>query len=152
MGIVQHLAKGIRDVHFGGNWTSSCFKEQLKGVSWEVAIQSPMGMNSIAALVYHTHYYISVVIPVFQGGQLNASDKFSFDCPSIENSEDWDELLNRVWSDAEMLASLIELLPENRLWEPFTDEKYGNYYRNIQGIIEHCHYHLGQIVLIKKMG
>jgi len=31
------------------------------------------------------------------------------------------------------------------------EEKYGNYYRNFHGIIEHCHYHLGQIVLIKKM-
>jgi hypothetical protein len=29
-------------------------------------------------------------------------------------------------------------------------EKYGNYYRNIHGIIEHIHYHLGQIVLIEK--
>jgi hypothetical protein len=29
--------------------------------------------------------------------------------------------------------------------------KYGNYYRNLHGIIEHTHYHLGQIVLIKKL-
>ncbi len=44
----------------------------------------------------------------------------------------------------------IEQLPESKLWETFSDEKYGNYYRNIHGIIEHIHYHLGQIVLIKK--
>ena len=30
-------------------------------------------------------------------------------------------------------------------------EKYGNYFRNLTGIIEHLHYHLGQIVLIKKL-
>jgi len=29
--------------------------------------------------------------------------------------------------------------------------KYGNYFRNIVGVIEHIHYHLGQIVLIKKI-
>ncbi len=45
----------------------------------------------------------------------------------------------------------IEQLPESKLWETFSDEKYGNYYRNIHGIIEHSHYHLGQIVLIKKI-
>lgn len=56
-----------------------------------------------------------------------------------------------MWSEAELFANLIELLPEATLWEPFTDEKYGTYYRNIQGIIEHTHYHLGQIVVIKKM-
>ena len=37
------------------------------------------------------------------------------------------------------------------LWETFADEKYGHYYRNLHGIIEHTHYHLGQIVLIKKL-
>ena len=30
-------------------------------------------------------------------------------------------------------------------------EKYGTYYRNFHGLIEHAHYHLGQIVLIKKL-
>jgi len=42
-------------------------------------------------------------------------------------------------------------LPESKLSETFLDEKYGNYYRNIHGIIEHTHYHLAQIVLIKKL-
>ncbi len=45
----------------------------------------------------------------------------------------------------------MEQLPEHKLWEDFTDKKYGNYYRNFHGIIEHSHYHLGQIVLIKKI-
>ena len=53
--------------------------------------------------------------------------------------------------DAENFAILIEHLPEAKLGEIFTDEKYGNYYRNVHGIIEHTHYHLGQIVLIKKI-
>jgi len=46
---------------------------------------------------------------------------------------------------------LIEQLPESQLWVTFSQEKYGNYYRNLHGIIEHIHYHLGQIVLIKKI-
>jgi len=33
----------------------------------------------------------------------------------------------------------------------FVDEKYGTYLRNIEGVIEHCYYHLGQISLIKKL-
>jgi hypothetical protein len=46
---------------------------------------------------------------------------------------------------------MIEQLPETKLWEDFWGEKYGNFYRNFHGIIEHGHYHLGQIVLIKKI-
>ena len=97
------------------------------------------------------NYYISVVIKVLQGEPLNASDKYSFDLSAIQSQEDWENLLDKTWTDAENFASLIEQLPESKLWEDFSDNKYGNYYRNFHGIIEHMHYHLGQIVLIKKI-
>jgi hypothetical protein len=32
----------------------------------------------------------------------------------------------------------------------FDDGKYGTVLRNILGLIEHTHYHLGQIVILKK--
>jgi len=58
-------------------------------------------------------------------------------------------LINKTLSDAENMAKLVEQLPEVTLWDNIDDEKYGNFYRNIHGIIEHTHYHLGQIALIK---
>ncbi len=54
-------------------------------------------------------------------------------------------------ADAESFAIQIETLDEAKLFEDFADPKYGNYYRNLHGIIEHTHYHLGQISLIKKI-
>jgi hypothetical protein len=42
-------------------------------------------------------------------------------------------------------------MPDAKLTEYFSEEKYGNWYRNLHGIIEHAHYHLGQIVLLKKL-
>ena len=45
----------------------------------------------------------------------------------------------------------MEKLDEAKLSEVFADPKYGNFYRNLQGIIEHTHYHLGQISLLKKL-
>jgi hypothetical protein len=65
--------------------------------------------------------------------------------------EDWQTLLQKTWTEAEEFARLIEDFPTEKLTETFFDEKYGNYYRNLTGIIEHMHYHLGQIVIIKKM-
>jgi hypothetical protein len=88
---------------------------------------------------------------VLEGGPLDAHDKYSFDHPPIESQQDWEKLLNRTWADAEKLAHLIEQMPETKLLEVFSDKKYGTYYRNIHGVIEHMHYHLGQIVLIKKL-
>ncbi len=151
MSLTKQMAKHFRDIHFGGNWTSSNLKDTVADVSWQQAVTKVHSFNPIATLVYHVNYYVSVVLKVLQGEPLNASDKFSFDCPPIESDEDWKKLLDKVWTEAESFASLVETLPETKLWEDFSDEKYGNYYRNIHGIIEHTHYHLGQIVLVKKI-
>lgn len=91
------------------------------------------------------------MLKVLQGEQLNAKDKYSFELPSILSQEDWENLLNKTWAEAETFAGLVEQLPESKLGETFCEEKYGDYYRNIHGIIEHTHYHLEQIVLIKKI-
>jgi hypothetical protein len=49
------------------------------------------------------------------------------------------------------IATLIEQIPEAMLWEYLADEKYGVYYRILHGIVEHFHYHLGQIVIMKRL-
>ncbi len=48
-------------------------------------------------------------------------------------------------------TNLLAPLPDAILTTAFYDEKYGSYYRNLQGTIEHSHYHLGQLVLVKKI-
>ena len=151
MHLTSQIAKHFREVHFGGNWTSSCLKDHLTGISWQQATTKVYGLNSIAALVFHMHYYVSVVLKVLEGEPLNASDKYSFDLPPVLSQDDWENLLNKTFDDAEKFAGLIEKLPEEKLWEDFYENKYGNYYRNLNGIIEHIHYHLGQIVVIKKV-
>jgi len=151
MNLTGQIAKHFREVHFGGNWTASNLKDHLAGLTWQQATTRVYSFNTIAMLVYHMNYYISVVMKVLQGERLNASDKYSFDILPIQSQEDWEKLLEKTWTDAENFASLIRELPESKLWEDFSDNKYGNYYRNLHGIIEHMHYHLGQIVLIKKI-
>ena len=151
MNLAEQIAKQLRDVHFGGNWTSSNLKENLADVTWQQATTKVYSFNTIATLVYHMNYFVSAVLKVLQGGPLDAHDKYSFDHPPILSQKDWEKLLDKTWTDAETFAGLVEQLPESKLWETFSDEKYGNYYRNIHGTIEHAHYHLGQIVLIKKI-
>lgn len=97
------------------------------------------------------NYYVAATTKVLRGGALDAKDRLSFDCPSILSEDAWDNLLTKTWTDAEELASLIELMPDEQLWEHFVDAQYGTYYRCLQGPIEHCHYHLGQIAIIKTL-
>ncbi|HET7899168.1 MAG TPA: DUF1572 domain-containing protein [Flavisolibacter sp.] len=151
MSISAQLAKHLRDVHFGGNWTSVNLKDTLSGIDWQQATTKTDSLNTIALLVYHMHYYVAAILKVMQGGPLDAKDQYSFDLPPLQTQMDWERLQQSVWTDAEDLAKLVESLPEEKLWENFAGEKYGTVYRNIQGLIEHTHYHLGQIALIKKL-
>ena len=151
MNLSQHIAKQFKEVYFGGNWTDSNIKDNLKNVTWQQAIAKVNGLNTIAGLVFHINYYVKAGLQVLLNNTLNAHDKFSFDCPPINSEQEWKEFLNKTYDDAELLATLIEKLPEIKLADIFIEEKYGNYYRNLNGIIQHCHYHLGQIVIIKKI-
>ena len=151
MNLTEQTAKHLRDVHFGGNWTAVNLKDSLAGITWQQATTKVHSFNTIAALVYHMNYYIGAASKVLQGGPLDAHDKYSFDLPPIQSQNDWEKLLDKTWSDAENFAGMIEQMPESKLAENFSDGKYGTNYRNLNGIIEHIHYHLGQIVLIKKL-
>ncbi len=151
MSFSKQIAKHFREVHFGGNWTVSNLRDQLSDVTWEQATTKVYSFNTIATLVYHINYYVFIASKVLQGGALVGKDEESFNHPSILSQQDWENMLKKVWIDAEIFANLIEQLTDEKLMDNFAEEKYGNYYRNIHGIIEHTHYHLGQIVLIKKI-
>lgn len=151
MGLTGQIAKHFREVCFGGNWTCSNLKDNLADVTWQQATTQVYAFNTIATLVYHTNYYVGAAMKVLQGEPLNSKDEYSFNHPPIRSQGDWEKFLETTRAEAEIFANLVEQLPESKLWEDFADKKYGNYYRNLHGIIEHLHYHLGQIVLIKKI-
>lgn len=151
MNLSQQIAKDFRNVHFGGNWTCVNMKEVLDGITWEQATTQVYSLNTIALLVFHINYYISAVTKVLEGGPLEAHDKYSFDMPPVQSQQDWENLVNKTFREAEHFTALIEQLPEGKMAELLSEEKYGTWYRNLQGIIEHTHYHLGQISLIKKI-
>lgn len=146
------IANRFREVILNGTWIANTnFKHQLTGMDWKIATTQIQSLNTIAVLAQHIHYYIDGMNAVFRGGTLDIKDKFSFDFAPITSQQQWDTFLDRFWNDAETFAALIEQMPDGKLKEVFTDEKYGTYQRNIDAMIEHSYYHLGQIVLIRKM-
>ena len=151
MAFSSQIAENFRAMHFGPSMVGTSLKDALEGVNWEQATQKVSDLNNIAQLVFHINYYISAVLKVLKGGPLDAHDKYSYDLPPIHSDTDWQELLNKVWSDAEEVASLIENMTDEQLAEPMDTGKYGNWFKNLLIIQEHSHYHLGQIVLIKKL-
>jgi len=148
----NQLANRFREVFLNGTWIANTnYKDQLSKVNWKQAIAKIGSLNSILALTYHINYYVAGVLQVFEGGNLDIRDKYSFNFPDIKSEEEWNGLLSDLLSNAEKFASHIELMSDEKLEDNFVDKRYGSYRRNIEGMIEHSYYHLGQISLIRKM-
>ncbi len=147
-----YLANRLREIILDGTWVANTnYKDQLSALEWTAATTPFSSLNTIAVLAQHIHYYINGVKNVFKGGSLDIKDKYSFDFTPIQTQNEWEGFLTKFWKDTEELASLIEQMPEEKLKQVFVNQKYGTYQRNIDGMIEHSYYHLGQIVLIKKI-
>lgn len=146
------IANRLREVLIDGNWIANTnFKAQILSTNWKQATQKVGNLNTIAALTFHINYYLEGLFQVFNGGKLEISDKYSFDVPQIQSDVDWNKLIERFLINSEKFVHQVEQLPDSLLDQPFVDEKYGSYLRNIEGVIEHTYYHLGQVSLIKKM-
>ena len=152
MKITTLIAKQFKEVLLDGDWVAATnYKTQLLNLSWNQAITKVGTLNTIAAITFHINYYIAGILNVFKNGKLEIRDRYSFDMPPIKSQEDWKKLVNKLLSNAEEFVKVLEQMPDEKLEEVFVEEKYGNYHRNIDALIEHSFYHLGQIVLIKKM-
>lgn len=145
------LASRLREVILNGTWIANTnFKKEIEAVSWELAVKKQEGFNSIAMLTFHIQYYITGVLQFFENGTLEIKDKYSFDMPKISCKDDWEGIKDLLFSNTEKLAQLIEGFSTQDLDNTFVKKEYGTVLRNINGIIEHSYYHLGQIVLLKK--
>lgn len=148
----MQLANRLREVILNGTWIANTnYKDQLEKIDWQIANKKTGTLNSISAIAQHVHYYLAGVLNVLVKGKLEIKDEYSFDFPEIQSVTDWEKFLTKFWVDTELLAVQIEMMSEQQLEEIFVDEKYDTYLRNIDGMIEHSYYHLGQIVLLNKL-
>lgn len=151
MNLTKQIATHIRDIHFGGNWTDVDMKMVLKDVTFEEATNTSTPFNSIALLVFHTNFYLRIVHKRLNGDtttRFKQEDSFITEPPASE--AEWQALLQQTWDDAEAFAKTVEQSSDERMWEDISKGN-GSFYKNIHGVVEHNHYHLGQIVLVKKL-
>lgn len=151
MKLNQEIATHFRAVFFGGNWTAVDLKKLVSDLDWKEANVNIMESHSIATIMYHVGYSVKDGLAIMRDEDLKRNPDSSFEHPPIESQGDWEALLKDVWEDAESFASLVEELPKDQLKEVFGEEKRGSYYYNLHGMIEHTHYHVGQISMLKKM-
>lgn len=146
------LSSRLREVFLDGRWIANTnYKEQIENLSWQQATQKLDNLNTIATLTFHVNYYLAGLLNAFEKGKLEISDKYSFNLPPILSESDWNKLVAEFLSNSEKFAHAVEKMEDKMFDQPFIEEKYGTVLRNIEAVIEHSYYHLGQISLIKKM-
>lgn len=152
MGKSEFIANRLQEVLLDGFWIANTnFKQQITAVDRKQATHKIGNLNTIAALTFHINYYLGGILKVFEGGQLEISDKFSFDLPEMTSESDWKNLVDEFVRNSQKFIEHVSQMTDTRLESTFVDPKYGSYLRNIEGVIEHSYYHLGQVVLIRKM-
>jgi len=150
MNIKQHIAQHLIDVHRGGSWTGIDLTSTLKDISRAQAVtRTPFSPNSIAMLVHHITFWNRIIALRGQGIEPVISPDNGMNVAPLASQKDWEALKTDNIHSAEELATIIEGYDIGNLFNPILPG-HTSAYRNFQGQVEHVHYHLGQIFLIKK--
>lgn len=146
------LAERLSDVFLNGQWIAGTnFSLVLDDISFEEANRSVGGLNSMYRLAYHVDYYLRGLCRVLEKNELKISDRFSFPEAEIDAPDRWENFKIDLQLNAQRLISLVQNMTDAALDATFVQPQYGSNRRNLEALIEHSYYHLGQMTLIKKL-
>ncbi len=147
MKLTETIAQHFYEVHYGGNWTDASVKDALDGVTWKQASHKIRNANTIALLLFHMNFYNMVVYDRLVGVKRHFEHEESLKA-ELHNEEDWQQLQDTYFANVAKIHQAILQFDESNLFEEKTKN---TPYKNLHGLIEHIHYHLGQINLLKKL-
>lgn len=147
MKLIQAIAQHFYEVNHGGNWTDAAVKDILQGITWQQATKKNGEANTIALLLFHMDFYNRVVYDRLVGVKRHFEHEESLQC-TISNEAEWEQLKATYFENVSKIHQAILAFDEDRLFEETTRN---TPYKNLHGLIEHIHYHLGQIALLKRL-
>jgi uncharacterized damage-inducible protein DinB len=151
MKIINLIAEHIKQVYEGDNWTSISIAETVNDVSWQQAQQhTAASPNTIASILHHLYYWNGILMQRLEGNNPSIPEANGFDAGELNDETDWNELKEITHQSFIQLADAVKNFPEEKLKVTYAEGK-SSFYKNMQGVVEHAHYHLGQIVIIKKL-
>ncbi|HWB24239.1 MAG TPA: DinB family protein [Chitinophagaceae bacterium] len=149
MNIAPFVAQHVEEV-VHGNWTDIYLDDTIADVTYEEAVMLPPGItNSIAMLVNHLKFYNNVVAGRLAGENPAIDSANGFNV-AVQSEEEWQKLKQDALDSFKMLAGTVRELPDEKLLT-LSPGQHSTFYKTLHGIAEHAHYHLGQIVLLKKI-
>jgi hypothetical protein len=125
--------------------------EALDGVSPAMAVQKPSGAaHSIWEYVTHCTAWITMASAALVGKQHIPSDEENWSTPHDTSDEAWLAVRQRLNDEHKRLLDTLELVDDSILSKSVPGRHY-DFYTLLHGIAEHNAYHIGQIMLLKRL-
>lgn len=142
----QKIAKRLDDIYRGEPWFGESLKTKLQSVSADKAYQQPVNdKHSIAEILSHMEFWRKSFVY-----QLKEDDSITFSGDSPDNWPSIVDLKKRGWDNLkasfeETHNLLVGLLKSNN--KPLSEDLLNN----LNGLVDHDVYHLGQIGIVKSL-
>lgn len=148
---INRIADQIHYGYAGPAWHGPCITKVLDELEPAVLSNTVGNSHNIAEILEHMIAWRVFAIKNMSGTPYDITDD-AVNFPKVEtlDAANWTDLKMRLAANQEELLSVIRSHSDEKLEEIVPGRKY-NFYILLHGIVQHDLYHLGQIVMLKKV-
>lgn len=147
----KRISNLYQSVYNGNPWLEVNLTNTLENVTAEQAYRKTNpNLNTIWEIVNHLIQWRRTILRRLEGETVTAPDHNYF-VPVLDPSEAaWEQSLQNLGKSQELWNTFFEDFHDADLEKIYANNNH-TYYEHIHGIIQHDVYHLGQIVILKKI-
>ncbi|MEO8535688.1 MAG: DinB family protein [Flavobacterium sp.] len=147
----KRISNLYQSIYNGEPWLEVTLAKTLENVSSEQACRKiNPNLNTIWEIVNHLIQWRRNILKRVQGETVTTPDHNYF-VPVLDSSEAaWEQSLQSLAKSQELWNAFFEDFNDADLEKIYPSNNH-TYYEHIHGIIQHDVYHLGQIVILKKL-
>ena len=156
MAELEHIHKQLARSFCSDRWLFPAVRDSLESVSAATAAARPIAKaHTIWEIVVHMTRWKEAALRMLRGEEVNRTydPDNVWDWPPVTvNTDDaWPKAVQQLEKAHEELLAVVENMDESQLERLVPGERFTTG-ELLHGVIEHDHYHSGQIALLKKAG
>lgn len=147
---IQHINKLLKDHYNGVPWIDITITGTLKGITAKQAVLKLPGLNSIWQIVNHMISWRNTLIARVKDKPARHPDNNFILKNKNLTAKQWKDTVKKFEKSQKDIIAFLRKQKDTHLEKILPSSGY-SYYELVMAIVIHDTYHLGQIVLIKKM-
>lgn len=153
MSETTRIAQLFADWHDQKPWTEITLMGILADITPEMAAAHPIpGANSIWQLVQHCLGWRDNVLRKLQGEEFKSPEDNYLSEPTDTSADAWNQLLAALAQNNLAWQHFLQSLPDESLDNGYAPAQHAfTQYAVIHGILHHDNYHIGQVLMLKKL-